>query len=109
MEGSAPAAELHQEQSQENNYQVITDNKEAELKKGRRENTPTLELKEEIEGEEEGCKTKQKCEEITLFGESGNQITSAMHEENLIKNGNYSVNKRLSSKGKVEVKEKGKG
>ena len=55
-----------------------------------------LELKEEIEGEEEGCKTKQKCEEITLFGESGNQITSAMHEENLIKNGNHSVNKRLS-------------
>ena len=66
-------------------------------------------MKEEIEGEEEGCKTKQKCEEITLFGESGNQITSAMHEENLIKNGNYSVNKRLNSKGKVGVKEKGKG
>ena len=62
-----------------------------------------------MEGEEEGCKTKQKCEEITLFGESGNQITSAMHEENLIKNGNHSVNKRLSQKGKVEVKEKGKG
>ena len=50
-----------------------------------------------------------KSEEVTSFGESGNQITGALHEENLIKNGNYSVNKRLNSKGKVEVKEKGKG
>ena len=52
---------------------------------------------------------EEKSEEVTSFGESGNQITGALHEEDLIKNGNYSVNKRLSSKGKVEVKEKGKG
>ena len=51
---------------------------------------------------------ERKSEEVTSFGESGNQITGALHEENLIKNGNYSVNKRLSAKGKVEVKEKGK-
>ena len=39
-----------------------------------------------------------KSEEVTSFGESGNQITGALHEEDLIKNGSYSVNKRLSAK-----------
>ena len=37
-----------------------------------------------------------KSEEVTSFDESGNQITGALHEENLIKNEDYSVNKRLS-------------
>ena len=61
---------------------MITDNGETEL----RHKNVNAGVEKEIEGEEERCKTKQKCEEMTLFGESGNQITSAMHKENLIKN-----------------------
>ena len=57
MEGSAPAAELHQEQSQEHNYQVITDNEEAELKKH-----ANAGVEKGIEGEEERRKTKKKSE-----------------------------------------------
>ena len=37
-----------------------------------------------------------RCEKITSSDESGNQITGALHEENLIENEDYSVNKRLS-------------
>ena len=43
---------------------------------------------------------------MASFGESGNQITSTMHEKCLIENRNYSVNKGLKWEGKVKMKEK---
>ena len=105
METSAPATELHQKEGVGINYQFITDNEETEL----RHRNVKAGVEEEIEGEEERGKTKQKCKVVTSFGESGNQITGAVHEKSLIKNGNYSVNKWSRLKGKVKVKEKGKG